>query len=143
MNKIEKLINFLKENFPDGIQMFNKNDISKELMKNIYYDTINGILVYYNYSENYIDIYGLTDEEFNQVNIKINKQINESLIDKKESEESNVLTIKMDDGSLYKFKAEEYTDYTITNEYIVVKRNECWIGVFDKKHFISLILENK
>ena len=24
MNKIEKLINFLKENFPDGIQMFNK-----------------------------------------------------------------------------------------------------------------------
>ena len=50
---------------------------------------------------------------------------------------------KMDDGSLYKFKAEEYTEYTITNEYIVVKRNECWIGVFDKKHFVSLILENK
>ena len=83
MNKIEKLINFLKENFPDGIQMFNKNDIAKELMKNIYYDTINGILVYYNYSENYIDIYGLTDEEFKQVNIGINKQINELLIDKK------------------------------------------------------------
>ena len=57
MNKIEKLINFLKENFPDGIQMFNKNDIAKELMKNIYYDTINGILVYCNYSENYIDIW--------------------------------------------------------------------------------------
>ena len=63
--------------------MFNKNDIAKELMKNIYYDTINGILVYYNYSENYIDIYGLTDEEFKQVNIGINKQINELLIDKK------------------------------------------------------------
>ena len=60
-----------------------------------------------------------------------------------ESEESNMLVIKMDDGSLYKFKAEEYTEYTITNEYIVVKRNEYWIGVFDKKHFISLILENK
>ena len=54
-----------------------------------------------------------------------------------------MLVIKMDDGSLYKFKAEEYTEYTITNEYIVVKRNECWIGIFDKKHFISLILENK
>ena len=141
MNKIEKLINFLKENFPDGIQMFNKNDIPG--LDNIYYDTANGVLVYYCYEEYYINIFGLTDEEFNQVNIKINKQINESLIDKKESEESNMLTIKMDDGSLYKFKAEEYTDYTITNEYIVVKRNECWIGVFDKKHFISLILENK
>ena len=141
MNKIEKLINFLKENFPDGIQMFNKNDIPG--LDNIYYDTANGVLVYYCYEEYYINIFGLTDEEFNQVNIKINKQINESLIDKKESEESNMLTIKMDDGSLYKFKAEEYTDYTITNEYIVVKRNECWIGVFDKKHHISLILENK
>lgn len=140
MNKIEKLINFLEKTFPEGIRMFNKNDIAKELMKNIYYDTINGILVYYNYSENYIDIYGLTDEEFNQVNIGINKQINELLIDKKESEENNMLTIKMDDGSLFKFKAEEYTDYTITNEYIVVKRNECWIGIFDKN---SLILENK
>ena len=54
-----------------------------------------------------------------------------------------MLTIKVDDGSLYKFKAEEYTDYTITNEYVVVKRDNQWIGVFDKKHFVSLILENK
>lgn len=54
-----------------------------------------------------------------------------------------MLTIKMDDGSLYKFKEGEYTDYTITNEYVVVKRDECWIGIFDKKHFVSLILENK
>lgn len=60
-----------------------------------------------------------------------------------ESEESNMLTIKIADGSLYKFKEGEYTDYTITNEYVVVKRDECWIGVFDKKHFVSLILENK
>ena len=81
MNKIEKLINFLKENFPDGIQMFNKNDIPG--LDNIYYDTANGVLVYYCYEEYYINIFGLTDEEFNQVNIKINKQINESLIDKK------------------------------------------------------------
>ena len=60
-----------------------------------------------------------------------------------ESEESNMLTIKMDDGSLYKFKAEEYTDYTITNEYVVVTRDKQWIGIFDKKHFVLLILENK
>lgn len=54
-----------------------------------------------------------------------------------------MLTIKTDDGSLYKFKNIEFTDYTITNEFIVVKRDEQWIGVFDKKHFISLVVEKE
>lgn len=54
-----------------------------------------------------------------------------------------MLTIKTDDGSLHKFNNKQYTDYTITNEFIVVKRDENWIGVFDKKHFISLILESE
>ena len=54
-----------------------------------------------------------------------------------------MLTIKTDDGTLYKFKNEEYTDYTITNEFIVVKNGNAWIGVFDKKHFISLIVESE
>ena len=52
-----------------------------------------------------------------------------------------MLIIKTDDGTLYKFNKEEYTDYTITNEYVVVKRDDQWIGVFDKKHFVSLVAE--
>lgn len=56
---------------------------------------------------------------------------------------NDMLIIKTDDGILHKFDNKEYTEYTITNEFIVVKRDECWIGVFDKKHFVSLILESE
>lgn len=52
-----------------------------------------------------------------------------------------MLIIKTDDGTIFKFKSTEYTDYTITNEYVVVELNDQWIGVFDKKHFISLVIE--
>ena len=54
-----------------------------------------------------------------------------------------MLIIKMDDGSLYKFKNEEYTEYIITNEYIVVKNNNQWIEKKKKKHFVSLIIKNE
>ena len=54
-----------------------------------------------------------------------------------------MIEIKMDDGSLYRFKKEDYSEYDITKEYVVVKRAEQWIGVFDKKHFVSLVVDNK
>ena len=90
------------------------------------------------------NVLSIIDKKMDEYRGVSDKEIVQRLIEKiqiKEREESNMLVIKMDDGSLYKFKAEEYTEYTITNEYIVIKRNECWIGVFDKKHFVSLILE--
>lgn len=54
-----------------------------------------------------------------------------------------MLIVKTDDGTLHKFKNIEFTDYTITNEFIVVKRDKQWIGVFDKRHFISLVVEQE
>ena len=53
-----------------------------------------------------------------------------------------MIKIKMDDGVIYNFKEGEYDDYDITKEYIVVKRKEQWVGIFDKKHFISLGVVN-
>ncbi len=46
-----------------------------------------------------------------------------------------MIEIKMDDGSLYRFKNEEFTDYDITQHYVVVKDGEQWIGVFDRTHY--------
>lgn len=50
-----------------------------------------------------------------------------------------MLEIKMDDDSLYRYENEDYTDYDITKEYVVVKNKESWIGVFDKRHFVCLV----
>lgn len=54
-----------------------------------------------------------------------------------------MIEIKMDDGSIYRFKNADYTEYDITKDFVVVKNGEAWIGVFDRSHFISLYVEKE
>ena len=52
-----------------------------------------------------------------------------------------MLTVKTDEGKLYQFASEEYTDYELTESYFVVKYNEQWIGIFSREHLISVIVD--
>ena len=66
--KIDDLIVFLKKEFPKGIQMFSTRNIVGDFMINIYEE--DGIYVDYCYQYEYIEIFGLTKEEFKKVMIE-------------------------------------------------------------------------
>ena len=68
MNKIEKLKNFLQTNYPN-IQAFNSRNIVGDSMETVY--DKDGITVDYCSYWEYIEIFGLTEKQF------------ESLLDKK------------------------------------------------------------
>lgn len=61
MNKIEKLKKFLKENH-QGRQAFNTRNIVGDSMQTVYEE--DGIIVDYCYYYDYIEIFGLTNKEF-------------------------------------------------------------------------------
>lgn len=65
-----ELIVFLRNMFPNGIQMLDTRNISGDSMKTIYY--YDGICVNYCSHYNYIEIFGLSEEEFEIVNSVIN-----------------------------------------------------------------------
>lgn len=65
-----KLIAFLKEEFPKGIQMFNTKNIAGDYMITIYDE--DNIEVDYAPSYEYIEIFGLSKDEFEHVNNIIN-----------------------------------------------------------------------
>lgn len=67
---MKKLIAFLKKYFPEGIQMFNTANIAGDFMITIYYE--DNIEVNYAPGYNYIEIFGLSKDEFEQVNNIIN-----------------------------------------------------------------------
>ena len=67
---MEKLIEFLKKEFPNGIQMFNTRNIVGDTMYDIYSE--DGIVVDYCYGYEYIEVFGLSDEEFNRLDAEIN-----------------------------------------------------------------------
>lgn len=62
---MEKLIAFLKEEFPEGIQMFRTRNFVGDPMVNIYDE--DGIQVDYCHYYGYIEIFGLSAEEFETV----------------------------------------------------------------------------
>lgn len=64
-SKISNLIFFLKTMFPDGIQMFCTRNICGDPMVNIYDN--NDISVDYCHYYGYIEIFGLEDDEFEEV----------------------------------------------------------------------------
>ena len=64
MNKIEKLKKFLQENYPN-IQAFNSNNVSGDFMINVYDE--DEIEVDYCDDWEYIEIFGLTDKEFDKL----------------------------------------------------------------------------
>ena len=67
---MEKLIEFLKKKFPKGIQMFDTRNWVGDSMCNIYNE--DGIVVDYCYGYEYIEIFGLTNEQFEYVENIIN-----------------------------------------------------------------------
>ena len=64
MNKINKLKKFLQENYPN-MQAFDSRNITGDSMITVY--DKDGIIVDYCYYWNYIEIFGLTDEEFDSL----------------------------------------------------------------------------
>ena len=66
MDRAKKIIEFLKEYF-DGerIQMFDTRNTVGDWMTTIYMN--HGVTIDYCFSWDYIEIFGLTDEEFNTV----------------------------------------------------------------------------
>ena len=75
MNKIDKLKKFLQENYPN-IQAFNTRNIIGDYMENVYDE--DNIQVDYAPEYGYIEIFGLTDEEFEELLDK-NSFLGESL----------------------------------------------------------------
>ena len=63
--RIENLIKFLKQRFKDGIQMFNTPSLAGDYRAPIYGK--NGITVLWAPHYEYIEIYGISDEEFERV----------------------------------------------------------------------------
>lgn len=61
MEKIKKLKKFLQENYPN-YQAFNTRNIYGDPMEEVYNE--DGIIVDYCSSYGYVEIFGLTDEEF-------------------------------------------------------------------------------
>ena len=63
--RIEKLINFLKDKFKDGIQMFDTPSLVNDYRIEIYYE--DGISVLYAPCYEYIEIFGVSKEEFKKI----------------------------------------------------------------------------
>jgi hypothetical protein len=61
MSKIDKLKRFLQKNYPNE-QAFNTRNIIGDIMETVYDE--DGIIVDYCYGYEYIEIFGLTDVEF-------------------------------------------------------------------------------
>jgi hypothetical protein len=61
-NKLDKLKAFLKKKYPDGIQMFNTRNWVGDQMKTVYEK--DGITVDECYYYSYIEIFGITQAEF-------------------------------------------------------------------------------
>ena len=67
---MEKLIEFLKKEFPNGIQMFNTRNLVGDQMRTIYNE--DGFVVDYCYGYEYIEVFCLSDEAFNRLDDEIN-----------------------------------------------------------------------
>ncbi len=66
---MEALKEFLKEHFPKGIQMFNTPNLAGDFMIQIYED--GEIYVLYAPGWNYIEVFGLTNKQFEELEKEI------------------------------------------------------------------------
>lgn len=69
--RTENVIEFLKTEFPERIQMFNTRNIVGDVMLRIY--DKDGIQIDYCYRYTYIEIFGLTETEFKSVQKKMGR----------------------------------------------------------------------
>lgn len=68
---MKELIKFLRTKFPYGIQMFNTRNLAGDTMYTIYDE--DGIVVDYCPGWNYIEVFGLFEEEFERLENEVNK----------------------------------------------------------------------
>lgn len=66
MNKIDRLRKFLIDSGYTGTQTFNTRNIAGDVMSNVY--DCDGIMVDFCYNYDYLEIFGLTEEEYNSLN---------------------------------------------------------------------------
>ena len=67
---MEKLIEFLKKEFTEGIQMFNTKSLAEDPMYTIYKK--DGLIVEYCPIYEYIEVFGLSLKDFDRLNAEIN-----------------------------------------------------------------------
>lgn len=65
MDKMNKIKKFLKNTFDNGIQAFDTRNIVGDYMINIYNE--DGVSIDYAPGYEYIEIFGLTDEEYQEL----------------------------------------------------------------------------
>ena len=70
--QITDIIMFLKEKFPDGIQMFSTRNNVWDVVRPIY--DYNGVRISFCSAHGYIEIFGLNKYEFEFINMVINKK---------------------------------------------------------------------
>jgi len=68
--RIKRLISYIKSRFKDGIQMFDTPSLSGDERGKIY--DKDGITVLWSWYYEYIEIYGISDEEFAMVMTETN-----------------------------------------------------------------------
>lgn len=68
---MDKLRNFLKEMFPERIQMFDTRNFVGDFMITIYDQ--DGIQVDYCPHYEYVEIFGLSEEDFERINLEMGK----------------------------------------------------------------------
>ena len=62
---VKQVMEFLEEQFPKGIQMFDNRNWAGDEMANIY--SFSGVSIDYAICYDYVEIFGLTDSEFSLV----------------------------------------------------------------------------
>ena len=63
--RIDKVISFLKEEFPIGTQVFNSRNLVGDDMDNVY--EADGITVDYCANYDYIEVFGVTEDEYDKI----------------------------------------------------------------------------
>lgn len=76
--KIKDLIAFLKDKYPNGAEMYNTRNLVGDILFTIY--SKDGITVDECPKWEYIEIFGLTENEFDEVNKEINKNNPDNLL---------------------------------------------------------------
>lgn len=69
-DKLEKLRAFILNDFPNGVQMFNTHNIAGDYMITIY--EADGVTIMYAPHYDYIEVFGLSYRDFEQLNKEVN-----------------------------------------------------------------------
>ena len=92
--KIKDLIAFLKDKYPNGAEMYNTRNNAGDILFTIY--SKDGITVDDCPKWEYIEIFGLTENEFDEVNKEINKNNPDNLLSKELKEKEKALKELLD-----------------------------------------------